>query len=138
MNGGENGTGPKRVLVVNDTEEIIELFRDIIAGMGHEPVAITYAPEDLNEVKKAEPDLAILDLMMGEEGRGWQLVQKMRMSPDTAKIPIIVCSAAVDHVREQEGWLASQGIKVVLKPFELDDLELAVNKALRLPELIAD
>jgi CheY-like chemotaxis protein len=138
MTDGGNGSDPKRVLIVNDTEEIIELFRDIVDGMGHQAVAISYAPEDLNEVRKIQPDLAILDLMMGEEGRGWQLVQKMRMSPDTAKIPMIVCSAAVDQVREQEGWLASQGIKVVLKPFQLDDLELAVTKALRLPELLPD
>lgn len=127
----------KRILIVNDTEEIIDLFRDIIEEIGHEVAAITYAPEDLEDVKQAEPDLVILDLMIGAEARGWQLAQKMRMSAETAKIPIIVCSAALDHVREQEGWLAAQGIKVVLKPFQIDDLELAITKALALPKLMA-
>jgi CheY-like chemotaxis protein len=134
----DRAPNPKRILVVNDTEEIVELFLDILEGMGHEAVATSFAPEDLAEVKKAEPDLVILDLMIGAEAQGWQLAQKMRMSPDTAKIPIVVCSAAVDQVREQEGWLASQAIKVVLKPFEVDDLELAVTKALDLPTLVAD
>ena len=57
----------KHVLVVNDTEEILELFRDIIEGMGHRVTAMSFAPQDLSEVRKVKPDLAILDLMIGEE-----------------------------------------------------------------------
>jgi CheY-like chemotaxis protein len=130
------GPQGKHILVVNDTEEIVELFRDILEGIGHRVSVATFAPEDLNEVKKHAPDLVILDLMIGAEGQGWQLAQKMRMSPDTAKIPIIICTAALVEVREQEGWLVQQGIKVVLKPFQVDDLELAVTKALKLPDLL--
>jgi CheY-like chemotaxis protein len=128
----------KHVLVVNDTEEIIELFRDIIEGMGHRISATTFAPEELAEVKKAKPDIVIVDLMMDGEARGWQLVQKMRMSPDTAEIPIVVCTAATEAVREQEGWLTANAIKIVLKPFKVDDLELAITKGLELPDLLTD
>jgi CheY-like chemotaxis protein len=124
--------------VVNDTEEIIELFRDIIEGMGHRISATTFAPEELAEVKKAKPDIVIVDLMMDGEARGWQLVQKMRMSPDTAEIPIVVCTAATEAVREQEGWLTANAIKIVLKPFKVDDLELAITKGLELPDLLTD
>ena len=69
-------------------------------------------------------------------GLGWQLAQKMRMSRETAKIPIIICTAATKDAREQEGWLAAQSIKIVLKPFSVDDLDLAITKALRLPDLV--
>ncbi len=129
--------GGKHVLVVNDTEEIIELFREIIEGMGHRVTATTYAPEDLEEIKKIGPELVILDLIMGGEKQGWQLAQKMRMSRDTEAIPIIICTAATEDVREQEGWLAANAIKIVLKPFSIDDLELAVTKALALTEIVA-
>lgn len=125
----------RHVLVVNDTEEVIELFRDILKDMGHRVSATSYAPEDLSEVKKAKPDLVILDLIIDGEKVGWQLAQKMRMSRDTEHIPIIICTAASDAVREQEGWLVANAIKVVLKPFTIDDLELAVTNALALPEL---
>ena len=126
----------KHILVVNDTEEVIELFRDILEGMGHRVTATSFAPEDLHEVIKIRPDLVILDLMLGGESVGWQLAQKMRMSPDTAKIPIVICTGASREVREQEGWLAAQSIKIVLKPFSLADLELAVTKAFDLPSLM--
>jgi CheY-like chemotaxis protein len=137
MTSDRASEGGKHVLVVNDTEEIIELFREIIEGMGHRVTATTYAPEDLEEIKKVGPDLVILDLIMGGEKLGWQLAQKMRMSRETEAIPIVICTAATEDVREQEGWLAANAIKVVLKPFSIDDLELAVTKALALTEIVA-
>ena len=130
-------TDPKHILVVNDTEEILELFRDILEGMGHRMSGMSYAPQDLQEVIKTAPDLVIMDLIMGGEKHGWQLVQKMRMSPETEGIPVIVCSAATDDVREQEGWLAANAVKVVLKPFNVADLEAAVTRALAMPEMTA-
>lgn len=61
---------------------------------------------------------------------GWRLLQKMRMHPTTAGIPIVACTAAVKQVRETEAYLLQQGIEVVLKPFTIDQLEGAVNRAL--------
>jgi DNA-binding response OmpR family regulator len=127
----------KHILVINDTEEILEIFREILEAMGHRVSITTFAPEDLAEVVKVRPDLVIMDLLVGGEKSGWQLAQKMRMSRKTERIPIIVCTAATDQVREQEGWLVANGIKIVLKPFNIDDIELAVTKALRLPDVIA-
>ncbi|HEX2142373.1 MAG TPA: response regulator, partial [Candidatus Limnocylindria bacterium] len=71
----------------------------------------------------------------GREFLGWQLVQKMRMKPETARIPIIICTAAQREVQEQEGWLAKNGVTVVLKPFDLEELERAVDRSLRLAEM---
>lgn len=92
----------KHFLVVNDTEEIVELFRDILEAMGHRCSAMSYAPDDLAEVTKAKPDLVILDLLLGGEKLGWQLAQKMRMSRETERTPIIICTAATEDVREHE------------------------------------
>ena len=133
----ESGRAARHILVVNDSEEIIELFRDVIEGMGHRVSATTYAPEDLAEVKSINPDLVILDLLVGREENGWKLLQKLKLDRATERLPVIVCTAAVQSVREQEGWLASKGVKVVLKPFGIEDLELSIDKAFELPEMIA-
>ena len=125
----------KHILVVDDTEEMLELFRDIIEAMGHRATATTFAPKDLAEVIKVGPDLVILDLLIGGETVGWQLAQKMRMSHETEDIPVIVCTAATKELREQEGSLVALGMSVVLKPFSIDDIELAINKAWR-PRLV--
>ena len=130
--------GGKHVLVVNDTEEILDLFRDILEGLGHRMTAWSFSPDDLAKVTEIGPDLVILDLLMGPtELQGWALLQKLRMSPPTQDIPVIVCSAATNWVREQEGWLAANAVKVVLKPFKVNDLERAVGQALALPDVMA-
>jgi CheY-like chemotaxis protein len=124
------------ILVVNDTEEILDLFRDIVEGLGHRMTAWSFSPDDLAKVTEIAPDLVVLDLMLGPtELQGWALLQKMRMSPATESIPVIVCTAATNWVREQEGWLAANGVKVVLKPFKVGHLEHAIGQTLELPEV---
>jgi DNA-binding response OmpR family regulator len=131
-----SASGGKRILVVNDTEEILELFRDIIEGMGHRIVPLTYAPDDLQLVLDVKPDLAIIDFVMGGlEYRGWQLVQKMKMNREASRIPIIICTGAKREIYEYEGWLAEKNITIVLKPFDIEDLERAIEKAFRHHEL---
>ncbi len=123
---------------MNDTEEILDLFRDITEGMGHRMTAWSFSPDDLARVTEIQPDLVILDLMLGAtEMEGWALLQKMRMSRPTEEIPVIVCTAATNWVREQEGWLAANAVKVVLKPFKIAHLEHAIEQALDLPQVTA-
>ena len=128
----------RHILVVNDTEEILDLFRDIIEGLGHQMTAWSFSPDDLAKVTEIEPDLIILDLMLGPtELQGWALLQKLRMSPPTESLPVIVCTAATNWVREQEGWLAANAVKVVLKPFKVRHLEHAIRQAMELPDVAA-
>lgn len=127
----------KHVVIIDDTEEILVLFREIVEGIGHRVSVLSYAPDDLKEVTELAPDLVIADLTMGEEKLGWQLVQKMRMSRQTEAIPILVCTAAAGDVRDQEGWLAAHAVKVLLKPFTVEQLETAVTRALGLPGLLS-
>jgi DNA-binding response OmpR family regulator len=128
---------PKRILVINDTKEILELFRDILGedGMGHEVILMSYAPDELSRITEEKPDLVIVDFVIGDrEMLGWQLLQKLRMSRKTADVPIIACTAAVKQVRESEAYLMDQGIEVVLKPFTIAQLEHAVRNALRMAD----
>jgi CheY-like chemotaxis protein len=126
----------KRVVVINDTKEILELFRDVLEGeLGHEVILMSFAPDELNRIVETKPDLLIVDFVIGDrEMEGWQLLQKMRMHRDTASIPIVACTAAVRQVRESEAYLLEQGIEVVLKPFTIDQLEGAVQRALKMGE----
>lgn len=138
MSGRSDKARGKHILVVNDTEEILDLFRSILEGLGHRMTAWSFSPDDLAKVTQVNPDLVILDVLVGPtELQGWALLQKMRMEPSTESIPVIVCSAATNWVREQEGWLAAKGVKVVLKPFGVNDLEHAIAQALSLPEVVA-
>lgn len=59
----------RHILVVNDTEEILDLFRDIIEGLGHRMTAWSFSPDDLAKVTEIEPDLVIQFLPSTAQGR---------------------------------------------------------------------
>ena len=132
-------TERKRIVVINDTKEVLELFRDVLeVEMGHEVVLMSFAPDELSRIADEMPDLVIVDFIIGDrEMEGWQLLQKLRMFEPTAQVPIIACTAAVRQVRESEAYLLEQGIEVVLKPFSVDQLEDAVRRALQVGESTA-
>ena len=120
-----------RILVVNDTQEILELFRMFLEEEeGYEVVLAGTPMQRIKEVEQINPDLIILDLVFGDEKTGLQMLQMLKMQRSTATIPVIVCTAALDLVREQEGYLVSQGVHVIYKPFDLDHLETNVKQLL--------
>jgi CheY-like chemotaxis protein len=57
-------------------------------------------------------------------------IDLLRTDETTAAIPLIVCSADLAQLREQEEWLTEQGIGVVPKPFDLEELERQVVRLL--------
>ena len=81
-----------RVLVVNDTEELLESFRDLLEDEGYEVTLFSYAPLEIDEVRRAHPDIVILDLIFRGEKLGFELLQKMKLQRTLADIPVIVCS----------------------------------------------
>ncbi|HJP70664.1 MAG TPA: response regulator [Candidatus Limnocylindria bacterium] len=129
----DQGDRRPRALVVNDTQEILELFEEILQGIGFDTVLMSYAPRELDRVREAKPDIIILDFLMGDrELLGWQLLQKLKMDRTLDSIPVVVCTGAVKAVQEQQGYLTEQGVTVVLKPFNVDQLEDAVQRAMTL------
>lgn len=122
----------KRILVINDTEEILQIFWDILTPEGYDVVLYSYAINDMDEVQRLKPDLVILDLIFGQEKTGWQMLQKMKMTRATATIPVIVCTAATKEVREIQGYLQAKGVSLVPKPFDIDDLLAAIKRAFEL------
>ena len=126
----------KRVLVVNDTQEILELFEDILRPMGLDVTVMSFAPRELERVREARADLIILDLVFGEkELMGWQLLQKLKMDRSLASTPVVVCTAALRMVADLQGYLTEQGVVVVIKPFNIDQLEEAVRNALTIDQV---
>ncbi len=123
----------KRIMVINDTQEILELFELILTDAGYRVTLHAYSTRDLDEVTHLMPDLIISDHIPFKEQQGWQFLQKLKMLRETATIPVIVCTTSSELVRENEGWLKGKGVTIVAKPFDIDELlhavELAIGKA---------
>ena len=126
-----------RILIVNDTQEILELFRMILVEEGGYEVILSGFPiQEIKDIEQIKPDLIILDLVFGSEKNGMQMLQMLKMNRSTALIPVIICTAALDLVREQEGYLNSQGVHLIYKPFDIDHLLTNVKRLLESHEHI--
>jgi CheY-like chemotaxis protein len=125
----------KHILVINDTKEILDAFRAILEDEGYHVSLDNFSALDMGEmladVKRIKPDAIILDYLFGGEPLGWQFLQLLKMDRETASIPVVVCTAAVRQAQELDAHLRTLGIEVVLKPFDIDQVVLALERALR-------
>ncbi len=122
-----------RILVVNDDQDILDVFKTVLEDEGYEAILYRYLITDLSEIAQLNPDLIILDLMFDHQNLGWNLLQKLRMFPNTASIPVILCTAASRQVMEQVEYLKSKEIPIIFKPFDLDELLQAIHQQLAPP-----
>jgi CheY-like chemotaxis protein len=119
---------PQRIVVIDDTESIVDLYDELLTDAGYEVVG-TFAspPLAVQPIAEVQPDLIIMDWFFGREGTGMALLELLKLSPSTAAIPVIVCTAGDVALVPDEGILMQHGVRIVHKPFGIDDL-LAVVK----------
>ncbi|HEY6958031.1 MAG TPA: response regulator [Candidatus Limnocylindria bacterium] len=120
------------VLVVNDDNDFLDLVKAVLEDEKDFEVELHKTWEDAhNIVKDKKPDLVILDLMYDRELRGFKLIDLLMLDPETRRIPLVVCSAATESLKEHERALGALGIQTVPKPFDLEQLMNAIRSALR-------
>ena len=125
--------GQRHVLAINNDQAVLALFRDLLEEEGYRVSTQAYADKDLASIKALAPDLIVLDYMWPGEDAGWALLQMLRMDRDTAAIPIVLCTGAKREVEALDGHLQDMGVRVVLKPFNIDHLVDAIAEALGAP-----
>ncbi len=120
-----------RILVINDPKEILEMFQLLLEGEGYEVVLSSYPILKASEIEEIRPELIVLDLIFGQEKLGWQMLQMLKMQRPTQTIPVILCIAALQAVREQEGYLIAQGVEIIYKPFDINTFLTLVHNTLQ-------
>ena len=118
------------ILVIDDDASILELFQLILEPEGYTVTTSNLAFEDIHEVEQLHPNLIILDLKLGSHRHGWNFLQKLKMYRPTKDIPLILCTAALHEVREQEEILRKKDIPIIYKPFDMDELLHIVHQFL--------
>jgi CheY-like chemotaxis protein len=127
------------VLVINAIQEDLDLMRDLLAEGGYQVSASLETP-DLPRIKALAPDVIVQELLFAGSAReaGWKFLTLARLDPAVARIPLVLCTAAVETVTapDMAQNLDRLGVRVLLKPFNLDDLLTAVAEALTAQKLI--
>ena len=120
---------PPRLLVLDDDEGVRALLRSILEDEGY-LVTDAPIPPSIDELQTMAPDLVVLDLRFRSGGDGLAFIAALRGEPGVAHLPVVVCSAAIDRLRDEAAAIAGLGAAVVAKPFDLDDLVVAVRSGL--------
>jgi CheY-like chemotaxis protein len=126
-----------RIVILDDDEDTLEVLSDILQDEGHDVHRRELLFEDLAEVERLAPDLIIVDLFMGAKRAGWEFLQRLKAYAPTAPIPLILCTAG--HLSpEEESMAQDQGVPIVYKPFDLDELTHLVTYLLGSPPLAVE
>jgi CheY-like chemotaxis protein len=126
------------ILVINDTQEILDLMQELLEDEGYR-VTTSLAVLDIDKVKGLAPDIIVQDLLFeGTQELGWKFLTLARLDPQLARVPLVLCTAAVRTVNDPEmaEQLNRQGIRVVLKPFTIEDLLTTLDEVRAAQSLI--
>jgi excisionase family DNA binding protein len=114
-------SGKRKVLLVDDDEELVELISDVLERDGRFEVRTVNNGFDAGMmVKEYRPDLIVLDVMLPDIN-GKEVCQRVRTDKTTDEVKIICISGMVEE--DKVGELRAAGADDFLhKPFEVERL----------------
>ncbi len=114
-------TGKKKVLVVDDDNEIVDLMVEVLSRDGRFDVkTATSGYEAGIQTQRFRPDCILLDYMLPDVN-GNVVCHTIRKNPDFEHIKIIIVSGVIKQ-EEIEQLLKSGAQDFVKKPFDINDL----------------
>jgi DNA-binding response OmpR family regulator len=118
----------KRILVVDDDENILNLEKTILEQKGFQVTRARSGAEALEELKAGAFDLVLLDVMMPELD-GFAVCRKIKEDPRLKDLPVIFLTAKGGGEALAEGF-ESGAIMYINKPFTANKLLTIVNTML--------
>jgi two-component system OmpR family response regulator len=117
-----------RVLVVDDDPWTQRMVSAVLSQSGHLVDLASDGWEALIRAGHARPDVVLTELKLPTSD-GWALAQTLRGRPDSEDVAFIFLSGGRPSDPPGPGF-RPRSDQVVTKPFRLDQIEAAVNKAL--------
>ena len=115
-------TEKKRILIVDDTKDILLLVSRRLQSWGYEAMTTDSGEDGLRIAEEQVPDLILLDIMMPKL-KGREVCARLKANPKTQKIPVIFLTALglADHVKAGMDLGADDYIVKPFEPAELKD-----------------
>ena len=83
----------KKILIIDDDIDLVEALRMTLEGAGFDVVDAQDGKRIVEMVKKQNPDLILLDVMMGTQDEGFHVAYEIRNNAASADVPIIMLTA---------------------------------------------
>jgi CheY-like chemotaxis protein len=126
-------SAPKKVLVIDDEQDIVDLISEVLARDHYEPLVATVWTEAIDAITSSKPDLLLLDLKMPTID-GSAILEFIRK--EGIELPVIIVSGFLtDDVMED---LSQLGVSAfVRKPFKVAQLKAEIERAIGTSEASA-
>lgn len=122
-----NGTNAKRILIIEDEEQIARFVELELNYEGYEVVKAFDGREGLETFQSGHFDLVLLDIMLPKLS-GLEVLRRIRhISPD---VPVIMLTAR-DSLEDKVSGLDLGSNDYVTKPFDIEELLARIRVALR-------
>lgn len=118
-----------RILVVDDEPDILDLVRQSLAEAGFAVETATTAHEAIEKLRRAPPDLAVVDLMLPDLP-GTEICRVIRTRDELAGVLVLMLTAKSGEVDRIVGFELGAD-DYVTKPFSPRELVLRVRALLR-------
>jgi twitching motility two-component system response regulator PilH len=118
-----------KIAIVEDSAATVDVMERALRGADHEVYSFLDTSDVESELERLQPAVVLLDVVM--PGRnGYEILRKLRRTPSTAGIPVVLVSSKKEPSDIE--WGLRQGASGYLpKPFSEADLIGAVTEALR-------
>ncbi len=115
-----------QVLVVEDNEKNMKLFRDVLVATGHRTLEATTGGQAVELAAAHSPDLVLMDIQLPDIG-GVEALGRLRGDARTASLPVVALTAqAMEGDRER--FLAAGFDGYLSKPVNIADLIATVKR----------
>ena len=82
-----------KILIVDDDPDFVEATRMVLRSAGYDVVTAADGDEGLRQVRKEQPDLIVLDVIMKTVLDGLNMSQQMANDPEQSPIPILMVTS---------------------------------------------
>jgi DNA-binding NtrC family response regulator len=124
----------RTVLVVDDETNMQAVMRMILEGAGHEVLTAESGEEALERARDRDLDVVLTDLKMPGMG-GEAFIARLRR--ERPEVPVIVVTAH-GTIRSAVQSIRDGAADYLTKPFEPEQLEIAVHNAIRLHDILRE
>lgn len=124
--------GKSRLLVVEDDLDIGNMLKIYFGGMGFDVDIATRGSDALDKTRQVLPHLIVLDIMLPDID-GYEVCKNLRTNMRTSHIPVIFLTQKDERSDKLQG-LELGADDYITKPFDIEELKLRVQGAIRRAE----
>ena len=118
----------KKILVVDDEENIRELIGRVLSSEGYEVFKAHNGKEALKKVYDVSPDLMVLDIMMPVMD-GFKVCEKIRKDPLYKNLPILMLTVKNEKEDMMHGF--NTGVdEYMVKPYDVREIAARIKVVL--------